>query len=169
MPDRHVEKTVQWSKRWLADKIKQGHQVVDVGPGMHLLKREESMRIDVLLRAESAADTIRFYVEELGMFRVDADYGMESYLLRAIANPAICLQIAPWHPPARESPVFALTVPSCDSQFQRLRAMRFAGGRLVPDKNGVLEVFEWPGGKSFMLEDPAKNRFLLCEDRIAPV
>ncbi len=155
--------------RWLADTIRQGHQVVDIGPGMHLLKQEDSMRIDVLLRAESAAATIRFYVEELGMFQVDADYGMESYLLRASANPAICLQIATWHPPARESPVFALTVPSCAIEFQRLRAMRFAGGGgLVPDKNGVLAVFEWPGGKSFMLEDPARNRFLLCEDHIAP-
>ncbi|NHZ40234.1 VOC family protein [Massilia aquatica] len=127
------------------------------------------MRIDVFLRAESAVDTIRFYVQELGMFQVDADYGMDSYLLRASAHPGICLQITPWHPAAREAPVFALTIPSCDVAFQRLRAMRFAGGGgLVPDKNGVLEVFEWPGGKNFMLEDPSKNRFLLCEDHIAP-
>lgn len=126
------------------------------------------MRIDVFLRAGPTADIIRFYVQELEMFQVDADYGMASYLLRAIANPAICLQIAPWHPAPRESPVFALTVPSCDVEFQRLRAMQFAGGGgLVPDKNGELAVFEWPGGKSFMLEDPAKNRFLLCEDHIA--
>ncbi|NHZ61244.1 VOC family protein [Massilia genomosp. 1] len=126
------------------------------------------MRIDVLLRAEAPADTIRFYVEELGMFRLDADYGMDCCLLRAIANPAICLQITPWHPAPRETPVFALTVPSCDAQFRRLRSVRFAaGGGLVPDKNGVLDVFEWPGGKSFVLEDPGKNRFLLCEDRIA--
>lgn len=126
------------------------------------------MRIDVFLRAESAADTIRFYVQELGMFEVDADYGMQSYLLRAIASPAICLQLAPWHPAPRETPAFALTVPSCDAQWRRLRTVRFAGGGgLVPDKNGVAEVFEWPGGKNFMLEDPGKNRFLLCEDHIA--
>lgn len=127
------------------------------------------MRIDVFLRAESAAETIRFYVQELGLFEVAADYGMDAWLLRAIANPAICLQITPWHPPARETPVFALTVPSCDAEFQRLRGVQFAsGGGLVPDKNGLLEVFEWPGGKNFMLEDPSKNRFLLCEDHIVP-
>jgi RHS repeat-associated protein len=31
MPDADFEKTVQWNKRWLADKIKQGYQVVDIG------------------------------------------------------------------------------------------------------------------------------------------
>jgi catechol 2,3-dioxygenase-like lactoylglutathione lyase family enzyme len=126
------------------------------------------MRIDVLLRAESPADTIRFYVQELGMFQVDADYGMDAWLLRAIANPAICIQITPWHPVPRATPAFALTVPSCDLEFRRLRAQRFAGGGgLVPDEHGVLDVFEWPGGKNFMLEDPGGNRFLLCEDHIA--
>jgi hypothetical protein len=32
MPESASEKTVQWNKMWLADKIRQGYQVVDIGP-----------------------------------------------------------------------------------------------------------------------------------------
>jgi RHS repeat-associated protein len=32
MPDSEFQKTVQWNKEWLMEKIAQGYQVVDIGP-----------------------------------------------------------------------------------------------------------------------------------------
>lgn len=126
------------------------------------------MRIDILLRANCAADSIRFYVDELGMFEIAADYGMDSYLLRSTTNPGICLQLTTWHPEKQGKEMFGLSVPSCTSMFERLRKIQFSNGAgIVPNKRGDLEVFDWPGGKSFALQDPSGNRFLLFEDYIA--
>lgn len=127
------------------------------------------MRYDVFLRVDSAAEAIRFYVDELGLFKVEADYGMHAYLLCAVGNPSFGLQIAESGAPTSGPARFGLSVECCKREFQRLRQVAFAsGGRLVPDANGNLEVFDWPGGQSFLVEDPSGNQMLLFEDYIAP-
>ncbi|NHZ82525.1 hypothetical protein F2P44_25065 [Massilia sp. CCM 8695] len=130
---------------------------------------KDKMRTDIFLKVASAALAIRFYVDELGMFEIAADYGMNDFLLRAIGNPDVCLQISERGGKTSGSPIFGMSVDNCDTAFQRLKQTVFSSGaRLVPDGDGKLAVFEWPGGKSFLLEDPAQNQFMLFEDRIAP-
>jgi hypothetical protein len=109
-------------------------------------------------------------VGELGLFDVRGEYGMNSYLLSAKKNPQLCLLIMEGEEKQLlNSPLFGISVPSCDLEFRRLQNFGFTtGARLVPDQNGNLEVFEWPGGKNILLEDPFGNRFILFEDRIVP-
>ena len=127
------------------------------------------MRLDIYLRADNAAAAIQFYVNELGFFTVAADYGMDSYLLRGVYNSEICLQITNWHSVPDRMPRFALCVSSADKEFKRLSELKFAsGGDLIRDEFGQAAVFEWPGGKNFMMKDPTGNCFLLVEDYIAP-
>jgi hypothetical protein len=128
------------------------------------------MRFDIYLTVESSRLAIKFYVEELGLFEVCADYGMNGYLLCAKKNPHLCLQIMESEEKRTSiSPRLGISVPSCDLEFHRLQKLGFTtGAHLVPDENGNLEVFEWPGGKNILVEDPSGNRFILFEDRIAP-
>lgn len=127
------------------------------------------MRTDIFLKVASAPLAIKFYVEELGLFEIAADYGMNDFLLRAINNPGVCLQISERAQKTSGSPLFGMSVENCDAEFQRLQQTVFSSGaRLVPDQDGKLAVFEWPGGKSFLIEDPSQNQFMLFEDRIAP-
>ncbi|MFB9246393.1 VOC family protein [Massilia antarctica] len=127
------------------------------------------MRTDILLNVASCALAIKFYVDEFGMFEIAADYGMNAILLHATGNPGVCLQISERAAKTAGAPLFGMSVDSCDSEFERLTQTVFSSGaRLVPDRDGKLAVFEWPGGKSFLLEDPSRNQFMLFEDRIAP-
>jgi predicted enzyme related to lactoylglutathione lyase len=127
------------------------------------------MRAKVFLKVGSSPLAIKFYVEELGMFEIAADYGMNDFLLLAIENPGFGLRISERAEKTTGSPIFGMSVDSCDAEFRRLQQAGFkTGGRLVPDRHGNLAVFEWPGGKNFLVEDPSGNQFLLFEDRIAP-
>ena len=126
------------------------------------------MRLDIYLRADNSAATIQFYVHELGFFVVAADYGMDSYLLRGVDNNQNCIHITSWASLPDRLPRFSLRVPNANKEFKRLSELKFeSGGDLVRDEFGQAAVFEWPGGKNFMVKDPTGNCFLLMEDYIA--
>lgn len=103
------------------------------------------------------------------MFKLDGEVWEGSCRMRAIENEELQLHLASFYNPAPDPattmPMFSLIVASCDRQFARLRSVNFASGdRLVPGEDGVLEVFEYPGGKNFIMQDPSGNRFLIAED-----
>lgn len=124
------------------------------------------MKISLNLNAGSAQASSRFYVDELKLFKIDTrSTDGACCAISAIGNDEVTINLGPQFKQQSEFALFSLEVDNCDRELERLRKCRFeSGGRVVPDKNGQLNVFEWPGGKNFMLEDPAGNRFLLEED-----
>lgn len=123
------------------------------------------MRFDMFLNVTSSADAIRFYVEELGLFRVAIDYGMKSFLLCATKSPYVCLNVGERPISISEYPRFGIQVDDCGKEFRRLRDIQFSkSAGIVPSRDGVFEVSDFPIGKSFSMKDPSGNRFILFED-----
>ena len=123
------------------------------------------MKMTLMLRTESPVNSRQFYEIELGMFKLQGEMWDWAFSMSAIDNEAFSLEFTTYHRATSEVPIFRLTVKNCDREFARLRATTFtSGGRIVPNKRGVLEVFEYPAGKNFQMEDPAGNRFIIHED-----
>jgi predicted enzyme related to lactoylglutathione lyase len=123
------------------------------------------IRFDMFLTVESAKNAIQFYVDELKLFRVRIEYGMECFLLSAVDNNVACLRIREGNVASKKSPLFVIGVKDCDEEFARVSKIKFSNGAgIVPDRNGLLQVSDFPTGKNFVMEDPSGNRFILSED-----
>lgn len=123
------------------------------------------MKMILLLKADPVAVSRQFYEDELRMFKLKGDMWDSACTMVANDSDDLELELTTYNRQPSEEPAFTLTVANCDKEFARLRATTFSsGGRIVPNERGELEVFEYPAGKSFMLEDPAGNRFLIHED-----
>ena len=117
-------------------------------------------RMTLMLRTESPVDSRQFYENELGMFKLQGEMWDWAFSMTAIDNEEFSLEFTTYHRAASEVPIFRLTVKNCELEFARLRATIFSsGGRLVPNKHGVLEMFEYPAGKNFQMEDPSWEPF----------
>lgn len=126
------------------------------------------MRMNVLLKTESASVSRQFYEDELAMFKLEGELWERACSLRALNDDSFGIQLASYFnpPPDLAMPLFSLLVENCAREFSRLLKTTFAsGGRLVPDDNGIVEMFEYPGGKNFIMEDPSGNRFLIAQDK----
>ena len=122
------------------------------------------MRISLYLYSTSIENSIRFYVDELSMFSVVEDFGTGYCLLRATDCHAFHIYVTDWVARPSDQFTFSLDVRDCDAVFRRLRDVDYASGaRIIPDATGNVEVFEYPGGKNFEMEDPDGNRFLIYE------
>ena len=103
------------------------------------------------------------------MFRLKGELWDSACQMLAIDSDALELELTTYNRKPSEEPIFTLIVKNCDHEFARLRATNFAsGGRILPNEAGALELFEYPAGKNFSMEDPAGNRFLIHEDYITP-
>lgn len=123
------------------------------------------MKMILLLKADPVAASRQFYEEELRMFKLKGEMWDSACSLVAADSDDLELELTTYNRQPTEEPAFTLIVADCDKEFARLSATTFSsGGRIVPNERGALEVFEYPAGKSFMLEDPAGNRFLIHED-----
>lgn len=119
-------------------------------------------RIQVHLKAHSVEEARRFYCEDLGLFAVHQDYGMDAVSLVFERNPNVFLILSAGSPPGSEDYAFALEVEDCGGLFDQLRAKPFVtGGRILSE-----EVFEYPLGKNFLLRDPSGNRFLIFREDV---
>lgn len=124
------------------------------------------MEAKIYLRASSLSASIQFYIAELQLFEIDEVAEDELYAsMRPIGNKEVVIELSAQYGPPSQQSLFTIGIDCCDTELERLSSTAFAsGGRVVPDKHGNLAAFEWPGGKSFMVEDPAGNRFVLEED-----
>jgi hypothetical protein len=125
------------------------------------------MRFDLFLNVKSAANSIDFYVHELKLFTLDIDYGNNDFLLCAAGSKQACLSISEAAVLPRPTPIFGLAVESCDKEFERIIGINLSNGaRIVPSRNSLLEVTEFPTGKSFAIADPSGHQFVLFENYI---
>lgn len=127
-----------------------------------------AVSIHVNVRAVSIEQSRQFYEDELAMFKHVGAVWESACALRPRGSNAFELNLGTYYNPPGDQAMFFLVVANCDREFARLRAVHFAsGGRIVPDKDGRVDVFEYPGGKNFLMEDPAGNRFVIHEDYAA--
>ena len=117
-----------------------------------------NMRISLYLYSTSIENSIRFYVDELSMFSVVEDLGTGYCLLRATDSPDFHIYLTDWVARPSDQFTFSLDVSDCDAVFRRLHEVDYASrARIIPDATGNVEVFEYPGGKNFEMEDPDGN------------
>lgn len=123
------------------------------------------MKMIVLLKAESPELSRQFYENELGMFKLRGAMWDSGCTMQAVTNDDLSIELTTYNRNPTEEPAFTLVVDNCQREFNRLCAIHFSSGaRIVPNKDGVLELFEYPAGKNFMMEDPGGNRFVIHED-----
>jgi predicted enzyme related to lactoylglutathione lyase len=123
------------------------------------------MKFIVLLKADSPAMSRQFYEDELGLFKLQGELWDSACTMQAIYSDEFGIELTTYNRAPAEEPAFTLIVPDCAREFARLRATSFgSGARIVPNKDGVVEIFEYPAGKNFMMEDPSGNRFMIHED-----
>jgi hypothetical protein len=123
------------------------------------------MKMIVLLKADSPAASRRFYEDELGMFTLQGAMWDSGCTMQAIHVESFGIELTTYNRRPSEEPAFTLIVEDCKKEFARLSAMHFASGaRVVPNEAGALEIFEYPAGQNFMMEDPSGNRFVIHED-----
>jgi hypothetical protein len=121
------------------------------------------MRVDLFLTVASPKEALHFYVEELALFELRLDYGMDTYLISYKANPTVCLSIGVGEEQVRNKPTFALEVKDCLAEYQRISKIDFTKGGILKNNGNDKQIFEYPLGKSFLMQDPFGNRFLIIE------
>ncbi|WP_152034598.1 VOC family protein [Paracidovorax avenae] len=102
---------------------------------------------------------LQFYVVELSLFEISADYGMNSRLIVAKENPNVGLVISEGDPaPVSSRPLFTMVVTEIAALFHRLANFNFSTGAELLTKQSL---FEWPLGQNMTLKDPAGNIFII--------
>lgn len=120
------------------------------------------MRADIYVPSLNTEAQVNFYVHELGLFEIHRDYGMGDILLRCLIHPSFCLQLYTASQPIT-GPLFSLSIANCQTEFERLRAISFTHGGIVPDRDGTFSLLEYPLGKTFSLRDASGNLFALTQ------
>lgn len=84
---------------------------------------------------------------------------MGNYLLNGLGDPHMGLQIARADDRITSlHPLFAVAVQNIEPLFHRLKGVDFlSGGELLTGPT----LFEYPAGKSMVLQDPGGNRFII--------
>lgn len=120
------------------------------------------MRFDIFVPSIVAEDQVRFYVDELGLFRVRHDYGLGNFLLAHTCNHEFCLQLVPGQDVSKERPIFSLAVENLTEEVARLRSVEFRLGGFYPS-GGEAKILEYPLGRSMTMLDASGNMIVLAE------
>lgn len=120
---------------------------------------------EVFLNVYSTERAIAFYVNEVGIFEVVADFGGGEVSLKCTCTDNAYLSIRESTPSSfADHPLFSIGVKNCDREVARLSSVEFkSGGSVYRDPSGRVAVVEYPLGKNIMLTDPDGHRFLLME------
>lgn len=122
------------------------------------------MLINIFLKSFSCSNSIKFYVEELGMFDLINNFGTGFCTLRAKAAPNLDIILGDHYNETGPWPALALSVDDCYAELNRLKDVQFAsGGGIIQTEDGRLEVFEYPGGRNIRLRDPDNHEIMLFE------
>lgn len=121
------------------------------------------MRVDIFVPTNSVEDQIQFYVNELGIFTIENDYGMGDVLLRHVDCDSFCLQLQHNRAPSIDEPLFCISTKNCRSEFERLLKVVFRNGGLVASAGGGPQLLEFPLGQTISLRDASGNLFLITE------
>lgn len=119
-------------------------------------------KIQIKLNVYSVEQAQRFYCEDFGLFDFHYDYGMDTVSLVFKCNPTVFLILSLGKPFESQDYAFALEAKNCAHLFRQLRNKLFVTtGRLLST-----EVFEYPLGKNFVLQDPSGNKVLVFEEEV---
>lgn len=123
------------------------------------------MRIDLHLRADSAEFSRRFYVQEVGLFTASSiSFHGKSCMIFPLGYQEFRIYLDAYFRAPPTTPIFSIEVGDWEKNYVRLRDMTFeSGGRFFPYKDGEITSSQGRHKKTFMLEDPSGNRFLVFD------
>jgi hypothetical protein len=121
------------------------------------------MKTNLFIPAISIEDALRFYTEELALFKIEIDYGMDNYLISYVHNTSFGLNLAIGSPIIKSGPLYELEVTDCIPEFERIARTVFLKGGLVSSNRSSKNIFECPLGKNFLMQDPFGHKFLISE------
>jgi hypothetical protein len=122
------------------------------------------MQVHIYLPTTNPADSVRFFVDQLKLFRVVKDFGMGNVLLQYINATNFHLMLSPDDPVRFGSSLFSISVPDCEAEFNRISGIKFdCEAGILRSTAGSPEFIEYALGKFFKLRDPAGNIFTIYE------
>lgn len=123
------------------------------------------MRIDLHLRADSAEFSRQFYVQEVGLFTASSiSFHGKSCMIFPLGYKKFRIYLDAYFRAPPTTPIFSIEVDDWKKNYARLLHMTFkSGGRFFPCKDGELASSQGRQKKTFMLEDPSGNRFLVSD------
>lgn len=86
------------------------------------------MKTNLFIPAISIGDALRFYTEELALFKIQIDYGMDNYLVSYVHNTSFGLNLAIGSPITKSGPLYELEVTDCIPEFERIAETVFVKG-----------------------------------------
>jgi hypothetical protein len=121
------------------------------------------MKTTLFIPVTSADEALRFYIEKLALFEINIDYGMDNYLISYKHNNSFGLNIVLGSPIIHLGPLYELEVANCIPEFERIAGTVFEKGGLVNPNRNSKNIFEYPLGRNFLMEDPFGHKFLISE------
>jgi hypothetical protein len=121
------------------------------------------MQANLFIPVTSIEEALHFYISELALFDIKADYGMDTYLVSYNYNPSFGLNLTVGSPISKSGPLYELVVADCVTEFKRIANIAFSKGGLVNANRDSKNIFEYPLGKNFLMEDPSGHKFLISE------
>ena len=119
------------------------------------------MQLFVEIEGASIDELLQFYTKDLPFFEFYGDYGMQTLkLINRRGNFGLILKENTSHSAINKN-LFFLNVDCIESIFSKLQKSSNFKGTLI-----TKEIFEWPGGKSISIMDPAGNKFLVTEEHL---
>lgn len=104
-------------------------------------------------------NALKFYENELALFKFEFDYGMGTVLLCHIKNEKFKLILHEGKPETLSYPLMSFYVENCYIEFERLQNFAFtSGGQLVSNS-----VFEYPLGRNIQVVDGDGHKILLYD------
>lgn len=108
---------------------------------------------------------LRFYTNETNWFYKEQDLGMGYFKLLSKLNPSFgIVLIEDDEYIANDNVILTFSTNELDSQYLKLLNINFNSGAKIFNKDGI---FEYPGGRNFLLLDPCGNNILI-EELISP-
>lgn len=121
------------------------------------------MAASLFIPVTSIKEALHFYTSELALFEVRIDYGMDDYLISYKHDSSFGLNLSIGEPIAKSGPLYELEVADCVAEFERIAGIAFSKGGLVNANRSSKNIFEYPLGKNFLMQDPFGYKFLVSE------
>lgn len=117
-------------------------------------------KICLVLYTYSIKKSLQFYINETNLFIFDMDLGMNQVRIKSNFNESLYILISEVRN-KKSINTLEIYTKNIEKEFEKMQKINFKSDAKIISDNGNL--FEYPIGKSFTIEDPFGNQIILIE------